>query len=147
MNSKKVTNTLYDCVKLMLNGKGSVEEIAEYLSISKATVYRISKAQTFQEYKDNMSANLYMRQKAMKAKAEAEAKAKAEAETEVKTPAVAAQAVQQPAQLLLTDMQMKGGVLSANYQMNRMYDAMTKQNELLTLISNKLAFIVDELTK
>lgn len=41
----------------------------------------------------------------------------------------------------------QGGTLSAGYQMNRIYEALKEQNEILRLLSNKVAFIVDELTK
>lgn len=40
-----------------------------------------------------------------------------------------------------------GGQLSSGYQMNRIYEALKEQNEILKLLSNKVAFIVDELTK
>ncbi|MBO5959317.1 MAG: hypothetical protein J6Q65_04260, partial [Lentisphaeria bacterium] len=46
---------------------------------------------------------------------------------------------------ILTDLRMQGGTISANYQINRMYELLKKQTETLTLISNKLAFIVCEL--
>ena len=42
---------------------------------------------------------------------------------------------------------MPGGTVSANYQMNRVCELLKEQNETLKLISNKLAFIVDELTR
>lgn len=45
----------------------------------------------------------------------------------------------------LQDDRQKGGTLSANYQLNRIYEMLKKQNETLVLISNKVAFIVDEL--
>lgn len=41
----------------------------------------------------------------------------------------------------------QGGTLSAGYQINRIYEALKEQNEILRLLSNKVAFIVDELTK
>ena len=40
----------------------------------------------------------------------------------------------------------QGGTLSAGYQINRIYEALKEQNEILRLLSNKVAFIVDELT-
>jgi hypothetical protein len=46
---------------------------------------------------------------------------------------------------LLTDDKQSGGTISANYQINRIYELLKTQNETLTIISNKLAFIVDEL--
>ena len=48
---------------------------------------------------------------------------------------------------LLTDDKQKGGTISANYQMNRMYELLKQINETLTIMSNKLCFVVDELTK
>ncbi|MBO6093412.1 MAG: hypothetical protein J6P40_07310 [Oscillospiraceae bacterium] len=141
MRSIKVTNTMYDCVKFMADGKGTIEEIARYFGISKSTVSRIKSSQTYREYQETVSADMYMKRK--KEKEEAAAKAKAEEEAKAK----ALLAAQQQEKPILTDMQMPGGALSANYQMNRMYEAVKAQNELLKLISNKLAFIVDDLTK
>ena len=41
----------------------------------------------------------------------------------------------------------KPNLLAGNYTLNRLYELMKEQNELLKGISNKLAFVVDELTK
>lgn len=35
---------------------------------------------------------------------------------------------------------------SSSYQLNRIYDALKQQNELLALISNKLAYVVEQLS-
>ena len=142
--STKVTRTMYDCVKLMLKSKASAEDIVGYFNISKSTVYRILNSETFDEYHERVRADLYMKQKKAKEAQEAKEKAEAEAVAKAVSAVPAAPAAAQP---VLTDMQMKGGALSANYQMNRMYDAVKQLNETMTLISNKLAFIVEELTK
>ena len=46
-----------------------------------------------------------------------------------------------------TALKQPGGTLSAGYQINRIVELLKAQNETLTILSNKVAFIVDELTK
>ena len=125
---RKVTQKLFDCVKTLIDSGATYEEISAFLKISKYTVGRINKAQDLAEYKHNTSAAAWM------AKRDANlAKKNAEKIEPEKTAPV------------LTDMKMPGGTISANYQVNRMYELLKKQTETLIQISNKLAFIVCEL--
>ena len=115
---------MFDAVKLMLESGSEPREIANFMKISVMTVNRIAKSQDFTEYR-NIVAYLTINGRNSKKK-----------EPEKKEPE------KEP---IITDMKMPGGTISANYQINRMYEMMKKQVELLTLISNKLAFIVCEL--
>ena len=118
MGKPKVTEGIFNAVKLLTNGGASVDEIAEYLSISPATVSRIRSSQNMDEYK-NAAIAAYMNYRHKTKKPEPPAVEE--------TPKVSG--------------------MSGNYQMNRVIELLKAQNETLTLISNKLAFIVDELTK
>ena len=123
-----VTPKIFDAVKLLLESGAKYEEVSKFFSISHSTIGRINKAQDFAEYKHMTSAAVWMAKRdANKAKREQE-----KPEPEKHEP-------------ILTDMKQQGGTISANYQINRMYDLLKKQVEMLTLISNKLAFIVCEL--
>ena len=109
----KITEQVFNAVKVMLKGGATQKEAAEYLRISYQTVNRIARSETFQEYVNMVYAdgkNRYTRTDTV------------------------------------TDDKQKGGTLSANYQINRIYEQLKTLNETMTIISNKLAFIVDELT-
>ena len=99
-----------------------MDEICEYLKISATTVQRIRKAESLEEYKS-------MTYVAVRA---ARAGEKKEPEPE---PAPQVQEVIHKHEQSVT--------LVANHYMA---EELRKQTQLLTLISNKLAFIVDELT-
>lgn len=121
-----INGRMFDAVKLMIECGSEPREVADFMKISLATVNRIIKAQDFTEYR-NMVAYLAINGK------KAREKKPAQPETEIKPDPI------------LSDMKQQGGTISANYQINRMYDLLKKQVEMLTLISNKLAFIVCEL--
>lgn len=128
-----VTTKVFDAVKLLLESGAKYEEVSKFFNISHSTIGRINKAQDFAEYKHMTSAAVWMAKRdANKAKREAEKPKEQEKPQEKPEP-------------ILTDLRMQGGTISANYQINRMYELLKKQTETLTLISNKLAFIVCEL--
>jgi uncharacterized membrane protein YjjP (DUF1212 family) len=109
---KRITETVFKSVKLMLKGGATQQEVAEYAGISVNTVYRISKAVDYEDYTTvvyHNGRNTYPESR-------------------------------------LQDDKQTGGTLSANYQINRIYDLMKRQTEFLALISNKLSFVVEELT-
>jgi len=111
----------FDAVKIMLNGGATYEEVSDYLSISTSTVQRIKKAESYDEYK-NMNAAIALAKRNER---------KNEEKKEDPKP-------QEPATPPLS---------TVFYQSNRMWELLKEQNEHLKAISNKLAFIVDELTK
>ena len=117
-----INGRMFDAVKLMIESGSDPREIADFIKISLMTVNRIAKSQDFAEYR-NIVAYLAINGRNSK---------KPEKKEPEKEP-------------IITDMKLPGGTISANYQINRMYEMLKKQTELLTLISNKLAFIVCEL--
>lgn len=126
----KITPKVFDCVKTLIDSGATYEEISKFLKIGKCTIGRINKAQDFAEYKHNTSTAAWM--------------AKRNANLEKKKQETKEPAGKEP-EPVLTDMKMQGGTISANYQINRMYELLKKQTETLIMISNKLAFIVCEL--
>lgn len=113
-----ITQQVFNAVKTLLAGGATRAEAAEYMNISKATVNRIDNAETLEEYKAITYASMAPTYYAKKG-------AKKE----------------EPPQ------EQKPNLLAGNYTLNRLYELMKEQNELLKGISNKIAFVVDELTK
>ena len=121
-NYNKMTKSKYNAVKLILKGGASVKEAAQYMQITDVTVYKIRNTETWEEYQ-NIVAEKGIKRREKVADINANGKP------------------------IVTDDKQKGGTMSANYQINRIYEALKAQCDLLTLISNKLAYIVEELTK
>lgn len=139
----KVDERLFKMVKLMCKSGAPYAEIAEYFQISPTTVKRINNSDDIQEYRNIMAAwAINQRQRREKARAAAQAPAP----EPVTEPVQIQAAAPVPEAPVITDMKMPGGTMSANYQFNRMIEAMIKQNEVLTLISNKLTYLVEQLT-
>lgn len=127
---KKVTQSKFNAVKTLLKGGATVREVMEFLELSDNTVYMIKQAETLVEY-ENMIAEKALRDKqraAIKAK-EREQAAQPQAQPQDK-PVEVVKEVRQTVTVQATHFMM---------------EEMRKTNELLTCISAKLAFIVDEL--
>lgn len=120
-NYTKVTEGVFNAAKLMLKGGAVQREVCEYLNLSRRTVGIISASETYAEYKNNMyCTTAAYRAQEMAKKAEAEKSA-------------------QPAQVV----EHKTSVtVQATHYVETKID---KINEQLTLLNNKLGFIVDEL--
>jgi len=126
---KKITKEIYTAVKFMLKGNASTSETAASLGISTNSVNRIRNSETFDEYVENTRLGVSARYRADVKKQLKEAETK-EAETE------------KPVE----DLKQKVGTLSGNYQINRIFEQQKQTNDLLKLISDKLAYIVQQLT-
>ncbi len=116
----QVTQSMFNCVKRLIESGAPVDEICEYMNISPTTVGRIKRAESLEEYKSMT----YVSVRAARANKSPEPE-----------PAPQVQEVIHKHEQSVT--------LVANHYMA---EELRKQTELLTLISNKLAFIVDELT-
>ena len=121
----RITENIYNAVKLILRGGAKTKEAAEAMGISVNTVHRIGKANSYDEYVNMAYMNGSARYREQEKKEKEERQEKPQAEP----------------------LKQQGGTLSAGYQMNRIYELLKQQNEILTMLSNKVAFIVDELTK
>ena len=127
----KVTQGIFDAVKICLKSGNSVAETARFMKLSQDVVRMMRDAETLDEYRAIMAAkSAHAKQNkqvaAIKAK-QAEQPEKPVQQPVVETPQEVRHSVQ---------------VQATRY----MEELMRKQTELLTAISNKLAYIVDELT-
>ena len=132
--SVKVTESKFNAIKLLLKGGATLDECAKYMDVSSSTVSIIKKSDTYEEYKQNcyMTSSAYRnKMAAIKAKEE---KAKEEQAKEEAAPV-------EPVTKVIHEQSVT--IQATHYMM----EEMKKTNELLKLISSKLAFIVDELTK
>ena len=132
----KITATVFDAVKVLLKGGATVTQCAEYMKISHSAVSLIKKSETYEEYKQNCymtSASYRKKMAAIHAK---------EAEKKETAPAAEPEKKEEPP-VQVVEHRQTITVQATHYMLTEQQ----KTNELLTLISNKLAFIVDELTK
>ena len=126
MKSLKVTRGIFDAAKLLMENGANNTEIAKYLNVSKDVVSFIRKAETYEEYQTIMyEYSQRVRKRAIEAKKQEQAK-----EVPQQTP---------PPQIVEHTQTV---TVKATWEMMQ---EMKKTNELLKAISNKLAFIVDEL--
>lgn len=123
-NWDKMTESKYRAVKILLKGGASVKESAEFMELSTGTVYLINNTENFADYTQARAERDMNRKKAAAIKAK-------EKEQEKK---------EEPAAQVIEHRQTV--TVQATWQMTQ---EMQKTNELLKQISNKLAYIVDEL--
>lgn len=121
---KRITREIYTAVKFMLKGNASASETAASLGISTNSVNRIRNSETYDEYVENTRLGGSARYR------EGVKNQLKEAET--------AKPVE--------DLKQPGGTLSGNYQINRIFEQQKQTNDLLKMISDKLAYIVQQLT-
>ena len=128
--SLKVTKGVFEAAKLLLENGATNGEIAKYLKISTDVVTFIRKAETYEEYQTIMyEYSLKQRQREAARVAAIKAKETPKEEPKPETPP---QIVEHRQTV----------TVQATWQMTQ---EMQKTNELLKQISNKLAYIVDEL--
>lgn len=129
---KLVDQKLYDAVKIMLDNGASVSETVKYMGISNYTIYSIKNTENFTEYKNFLVARSLERKKAKEKSAVKETDAEN---------ALAEQKNSKPTQVVE---HRQNVTVQTTYYVSQKLD---KLCELLTAISAKLAFIVEELTK
>lgn len=120
----KVDEKKFNCVKILLESNTPWKEIMDYMEISSTTLGRIRQASTFEEYKQIQIASAISYKQKNKPKEEK----KEEQPKEVVQVVEHRQSVQ---------------IQATHY----MQEQMKEMNEHLKLISAKLAYIVEELTK
>ena len=134
----KVTSELYAAAKIMIKGGASIDEVAKFLKIGAATVSRIKSAETYEEYKQIVAACWAKSKEKEKLAKEAQK----ELDREIKRQEEAAEQGQEKPVKRTGE-----AFMVSSYQVNRLIEIMKEQNEILKIMSNKIAFIVDELTK
>ena len=122
---KQMNEKTYNCVKIMLRGGAPFKEIEEYLGVSKATIGRIKASESWPDYKQAMAAM------AVKYREKKEEKPE---QQQGQTPEPEPQVIEHRQTITIQ---------ATHYMM----EELRRNNELLTQISAKLAFIVEELTK
>ena len=128
MKGKIVTEEIFGMVKALVAGGARNVDIIKYTGLSDLTIGRIRHAEDIEGYK-RVVAESKRKVKEKKAK---EAAKKAEEKKEYAKP-VAEDTMVQVAQV-------------STYQVNRLIEKVAEQNELLRLISAKMAYIVEQLT-
>lgn len=140
----KITEEVFDMIKLMLESGASQTKIARVMGISSATATYIKRANTYTEYKEIMlnasgghKKKVKREEEAKKAeeeakKAEEEAKEEVVADKEEPKPEPATQVIEHRETISLIANQF-------------IAEQMRKQTELLTLINNKLTLIAEDL--
>lgn len=134
----KMTDKLFRAVKIMIAGGATSTEISEYFNISLSSISRVRQAETFQEYRV-MQAATYGKRKPAKTQ-------DAPKQPEVVIPAAQQNPpMQQPApaqQPQVVEHRQTVTIQATHYMMQEM----KRTNELLELISRKMAYIVDQLS-
>lgn len=124
MKRTSIDAKLFRLVKLMLQDGATHKEIAEYFDIGLATVGRISKHDTLEDYRQQMAATALEYRRRNKEEAKPQEKPEPKPET---------------TQVNVTDKFMP---YATQVELIRL---LKEQNETLKLISNKLVFIVEQL--
>lgn len=149
METKKkrveMTPKLFSAVKLLLESKAPYKEITKYLGVSESNISKVSASETWEEYLAILAAEAKKQRERFAARKAAEEayseKAKEEKKRKLEPVAEAVGAV--PAASLVTPpAQTVQQMITVPY---RLYEVLQKQTEILTGISNKLAYIVEEL--
>ncbi len=134
----KMTDKLFRAVKIMIAGGATSTEISEYFNISLSSISRVRQAESFQEYRV-MQAATYGKRKPAKTQ-------DAPKQPEQLNPAAPQNPpMQQPApaqQPQVVEHRQTVTIQATHYMMQEM----KRTNELLELISRKMAYIVDQLS-
>ena len=134
----KMTDKLFRAVKIMIAGGATSPEISEYFNISLSSISRVRQAETFQEYRV-MQAATYGKRKPAKTQDDPK-------QSEQLNPAAPQNPpMQQPApaqQPQVVEHRQTVTIQATHYMMQEM----KRTNELLELISRKMAYIVDQLS-
>ncbi|MER2056244.1 MAG: hypothetical protein ABTB30_13255 [Clostridia bacterium] len=134
----KMTDKLFRAVKIMIAGGATSTEISEYFNISLSSISRVRQAESFEEYRV-MQAATYGKRKPAKTQ-------DASKQSEVVIPAAPQNPpMQQPApaqQPQVVEHRQTVTIQATHYMMQEM----KRTNELLELISRKMAYIVDQLS-
>jgi len=128
--AKKMDKNLFWAIKTMLKGGATIQETAEYFQISKASVSRAKASETLEEYRSIIAA-MNARNRTKKAP---------ETDKTATETAPAPAAEEKPVQVV--EHRQTVQIQATHFMMQEQ----RKTNELLELISRKLAFIVEQLS-
>ena len=140
----KVTKGVFEAIKTLTKGGASIDECVEYMGVSHATVSRIRAAENYEDFQQSrrLAAIAVKRERELKEQQEQQKKEREKpAEKPVEQPAHIAH-ISQPVQPQVIEHRQTVTVQATHFMM----EEMRQQNELLKAISNKLAYIVEQLT-
>ena len=144
----EITLDKFRCVKILLESGATYEEVTNMTNVSPANIARIRGADTFEEYKQIQRARAaaYTAKK-HREKEEAEKLLQAEINKQEAVQRQEEEERQKEEERKRTAATCQASGAAGNfYQMNRLIELMKEQNEILKSLSNKVAFIVEELT-
>ena len=140
----KVTKGIFEAIKMLTKGGASIDECTEYMGVSHATVSRIRAAENYEDFMQSrrLAAIAVKRERELK---EHQEQQKKEREKQQEKPAE--KPVEQPAQPVQPVPQVIEHRQTVTVQATHfLMEELKQQNELLKAISNKLAFIVEQLS-
>lgn len=138
----KVTENKFKAVKILLASGATHNECADSMGLGVSTVGTINRSETYEEYRNAT----YIRSAYVRKKMREAAESANEDSQEDIAPAVDESEKEEQnkdQQTQIVEHRQTVTIQATHYMM----EEMRKTNELLALISNKLAFIVDELTR
>ena len=130
MPRTSVTPKLFDAVKIMTKGGATIPEIMEYFDLSSSTISRIRASENFTEYKNIIAARAIG------------AKKQAIKPTEPVNEVTHVEPITKTVEPQIIEHRQSVTIQATHYMM----EELRKLNETMTLISNKLAFIVEQLS-
>lgn len=134
----KMTDKLFRAVKIMIAGGATSTEISEYFNISLSSISRVRQAESFQEYRV-MQAATYGKRKPAKTTDAPKQPEQLNPAAPQNPPAQQPAPAQQPQ---VVEHRQTVTIQATHYMMQEM----KRTNELLELISRKMAYIVDQLS-
>lgn len=137
----KVTKGIFEAIKMLTKGGASIDECTEYMGVSHATVSRIRAAENYEDFMQSrrLAAIAVKRERELKEQQEQQKK---EREKPAEKPVEQLVQISQPVQPQVIEHRQTVTVQATHFMM----EEMRQQNELLKAISNKLAYIVEQLT-
>lgn len=136
----QVTELRFKAIKILLESGSSTVDCAAYMGCGTTTIKRISMCETFADYKQLMAA-VAIENKARKERQKAAALASTSAPVKPAVPAASPAPVQQEQPTQVIEHRQSVTIQATHY----MESELKKQTELLTIISKKLAAIIDDL--
>lgn len=138
----KVTENKFRAVKILLESGETYSKISETMGISQCVIGLIRSSDSLEEYRHKV----YLKTPAYRKRIEEQERKEKEKAVSVPAKTIADNVAAAPAELPAPQVVEHRQTITVQAS-HFMLEEQKRTNELLTLISNKLAFIVDELTK
>ena len=140
-NYNKMTQNKFNAIKTLLKGGATYEECAKYMLCGTSVIYKIKIADTWEDYLQQNAARAIAEKKAKEQRKLKAAAAKSDEKPVEQPVQQVAQAVEQ-VKAQVVEHRQNVTIVANQY----MAEQLKLQTELLTIISNKLAYIVEQLS-